>query len=213
MKRHDPARLALSSLAALAAAPSAVSAAGDNSGAVNNLDGPPAEMVGTTSIVGNLIWVIVSLIIVIGLIVFVIKFMAGRSRIWGANRSLRSLGGVALGQNKSLQVVDIAGQLYIVGVGEDVRLLDKIEDPEQAEAIIQLLEHPSPPMWNTAAALSFMNRLRSRTAGGNVQETSPIGDDDFRSMLQNKLQRQAETKLKVETLLNETLSKDRLRDE
>ncbi|EXX91339.1 flagellar protein [Paenibacillus darwinianus] len=205
--------LALSSLAFLTVMPSAVRAAGDTNGTMNNLDGPPAEIVGSTSMAGSLIWVIVSLILVIGLIVFVIKFLAGRSRIWGANRSLRSLGGVALGQNKSLQVVDVAGQLYVVGVGEDVRLLDKIEDPEQAQAIIRLLDQTSQLMWNTAAVGSLMNRLRNRTAVGGLRETETIEDDAFRTILQDKLQRQAETKHKVETLLNENSSKDRLRDE
>ena len=53
-----------------------------------------------------------------------------RNRGWGTNRALRSLGGIPLGQNKSLQVVELSGRVYVVGVGDSITLLDKIDDPE-----------------------------------------------------------------------------------
>ena len=129
-------------------APAVIHAAANNGG-LDNLDSPP-DLTGGASAAGSVAWVFVALLFVIGLIVFVIRFLAGRSRAWGANRSLRSLGGVALGQNKSLQVVEFGGKLYVVGVGEDVTLLDRIDDAAEAERLIGLLEQPQPPMWNAS---------------------------------------------------------------
>ena len=51
-------------------------------------------------------------------------------------RSIRTLGAVGMGPNKSLQLVEI-GAIYVIGVGEDVRLVDKISDPAEV-ALIQV---------------------------------------------------------------------------
>ena len=45
--------------------------------------------------------------------------------------SIRSLGGVPLGQNKSIQIVEIGHSLFVVGVGENIQLLDKIIDADE----------------------------------------------------------------------------------
>ena len=58
--------------------------------------------------------------------------LSQRNRGWGTNRALRSLGGIPLGQNKSLQVVELSGRVYIVGVGDNITLLDKIDEPEDS---------------------------------------------------------------------------------
>ncbi len=178
---------------------------------MNDFDSQPPDF-DTVNVAGSLIWVIVALLIVIGLIVVSIRFLAGRSRIWGANRSLRTLGGVALGQNKSMQVVDIGGRIYVVGVGEDVTLLDKIEDPVQVEAVLRLLEQPSEQNWESSSLGSMLNRFRG---GRKAQQSDPAEWDSasFQSVLQRNLNRQAESKQKVESILQESQHKDRLMDE
>ncbi len=177
---------------------------------MNDFDSQPPDF-DTVNVAGSLIWVIVALLIVIGLIVVSIRFLAGRSRIWGANRSLRTLGGVALGQNKSLQVVDIGGRIYVVGVGEDVTLLDKIEDPVQVEAVLRLLEQ-SEPGWESSSLGSMLNRMRG-TRKAPQSDPAEWDSTSFQSVLQRNLNRQAESKQKVESLLQESHHKDRLMDE
>jgi len=178
---------------------------------MNNLDSPP-DFDSGVNIAGSLVWVIVALLIVIGLIVVTIRFLAGRSRSWGANRSLRLLGGVALGQNKSMQVVDIGGRIYIVGVGEDVTLLDKIDDPLQVQDVLRLLEQPGEPLWESTGVGSLLSRIR-RTRGTNQSQPAEWDSASFQSVLQNNLNRQAENKQKVESILKESQHKDRLMDE
>jgi flagellar protein FliO/FliZ len=178
---------------------------------MNDFDSQPPDF-DTVNVAGSLIWVIVALLIVIGLIVVSIRFLAGRSRIWGANRSLRTLGGVALGQNKSMQVVDIGGRIYVVGVGEDITLLDKIDDPVQVEAVLRMLEQPSEPMWDSSSIGSMLKRMRGAR---QARQSDPAEWDSasFQSVLQRNLNRQAESKQKVESILQESHHKDRLMDE
>lgn len=77
---------------------------------------------------------VVFFLIVIGVIIYLlIRFLSNQSRQSFGGLPLRVLGGVALGQNRSLQVVQIGRKLYVVGVGQDVRMLTEIEDEEEIE--------------------------------------------------------------------------------
>lgn len=167
-----------------------------------------SPMEGTSSYTGNIIWVIISLFIVIGLIILLIKWLSQRNRAWGTNRAVRSLGGVALGQNNSLQVVELSGRLYVVGVGENVTLLDKIDDAEQVQAILQSLDRQSNAAgWSANTISDFLKRFRKEETGKgedltegqwNMQATS------FQSLLNQNLSKQADRKQQLESLLKES---------
>lgn len=74
---------------------------------------------------GSVVWVLVSLALVIGLITLLIRWLSKRSQLMGGARALEQLGGLTLGPNKSIQVIEAAGRIYVVGVGENVTLLDR----------------------------------------------------------------------------------------
>ncbi|MBO7747884.1 flagellar biosynthetic protein FliO [Paenibacillus sp. MWE-103] len=163
--------------------------------------------------IGYLIWVIVALLLVIGLIVLLIKWLASRNRGWGTNKALRSLGGIPLGQNKSLQVVELSGRLYVVGVGEDITMLDKIDDPEAVAAILNAIEQQNGRAWNPPTMAEWLGRLRNKQT-----PSAPPGENwssavSFKELLNDGMKRQADRKQKVEDLLNEQNHKDRLLDE
>lgn len=162
---------------------------------------------------GYLIWVTVALALVIGLIVLLIKWLAKRNQGWGANRTLRSLGGIPLGQNKSLQVVELSGRIYVVGVGESVTLLDKIDDPLAAQAVLDSMEQQSARTWSAASVTDFLDRFRNRKS-----DPGPTGEpwqeaSSFQELLQSKMKRQSDQKQKVEELLKRENHNDRLLDE
>lgn len=186
--------------------PAAAGASGTGGTAVSS-DAPQFASGG--SVAGSLVWVIVALLVVIGLIVLVIKFLSSRSRSWGVNRTLRSLGGVTLGQNKSLQVVEVAGRLYVVGVGDEISLLDKIEDPETVASIIAMMNDQTAKAWNPQTVTELWNKLKNR---GNAESDSTEAwhAGDFQDMLKDKLKRQSDHKSQVESLLGESKHRDRL---
>ncbi|QHT60707.1 flagellar protein [Paenibacillus lycopersici] len=164
--------------------------------------------------IGYLIWVIVALLLVIGLIVLLIKWLASRNRGWGTNRALRSLGGIPLGQNKSLQVVELSGRLYVVGVGESITLLDKIDDPDTAAAILDAIEQQNGRNWNTPTMADFLARLRGKQSSQEpTDEQWQSSNVSFKELLDNGMKRQADRKQKVEELLKEQNHNDRLLDE
>ncbi|WP_134700386.1 flagellar biosynthetic protein FliO [Ammoniphilus sp. YIM 78166] len=77
---------------------------------------------------------VVFFLIIIGVLIYLlIRFLSNQSRQSLGGLPLRIVGGVALGQNRSLQVVQIGRKLYVVGVGQDVRMLTEIEDQVEIE--------------------------------------------------------------------------------
>lgn len=164
--------------------------------------------------IGYLIWVIVALLLVVGMIVLLIRWLAARNRGWGANRSLRSLGGIPLGQNKSLQVVELSGRVYVVGVGDTITLLDKIDDPEAAAAVLADMEQQASRAWSAPTMTDFLKRLRNKQqASGPSEEPWQSSAVSFKELLNNGMKRQADRKQKVEELLKEQNHNDRLLDE
>ncbi|MCI3919013.1 flagellar biosynthetic protein FliO [Paenibacillus sp. TRM 82003] len=137
---------------------------------------------------GNIVSVIVTLAVIVGIIVLLIRFLAAKNKGWSGDRSLRVHAGVALGQHKSLQIVEIGDAVYIVGVGDDITLLDKIDDPERAEALLASIElRPSAASGKAVAALTrWITRLRQEK--GPV-EASPSRhtNEAFRDLLNKKL--------------------------
>lgn len=76
-----------------------------------------------------------ALVFVVGLLFGLLKFMNSRNRAYDKNRLMKNMGGISLGQHKSIQLVVIGDTHYLIGVGDDVRLLKEITDPEELEKL------------------------------------------------------------------------------
>lgn len=87
--------------------------------------------------------VILALAFVIVLIILVIRFLATRNQLWSRAGAIRHLGGIGIGQHKSVQLVQIGSKLYVLGVGNDIRLLDKVEDPADIRDILEAMKPAS----------------------------------------------------------------------
>jgi flagellar protein FliO/FliZ len=157
----------------------------------------------------DLIWVLFVLGIIIGLIVLVLRFFAKRNRGWGMNRSLRSLGGFPLGTNKSMQIVEWNSRIYVLGIGDDVTLLESITEPEIVAAL--LAEHDTVTA-STGTTLPEWFRKWSRRNDENIGEDSghaaPKGTS-FEQTLENRLRQLSERRQRVEQMLEESRSGDR----
>ncbi|WP_373229581.1 flagellar biosynthetic protein FliO [Cohnella sp.] len=166
------------------------------------------EMPGSAS-AWDLIWVLFVLGIIVGLIVLLLRFFAKRNRGWWMNRSLRSLGGYSLGTNKSMQIVEWNGRIYVLGIGENVTLLESITEPEMVAAL--LAEHDS----NTVSAGPSMPEwLRKWTQRNHPHDEDLIfkeknNQTSFEHTLENRLRQLSERRQRVEQMLEENRSEDR----
>ncbi len=114
-----------------------------------------------------------ALAIVLALIYMLYRFAAKKSGRFRGISHLQNLGGVSVGANRSVQLIQMGDELMVIGVGDDVRLLKEIDDPEVVASLIDR---------NAAAEASQqkMFGLLNRAAGkafGHKQKTGTARDD------------------------------------
>lgn len=90
----------------------------------------------TGSIIVNVIKIVVALILVVLLIYIFLSLLKKKNKLAEQHGVLENLGGISVGQQKSIQIVRIGEKVYAIGVGQDVTMLDEIVD----ETVISDLE-------------------------------------------------------------------------
>lgn len=168
-----------------------------------------AQDIPRTGSAWDLIWVLFVLAIIVGLIVLLLRFFAKRNRGWWMNRSLRSLGGFPLGANKSMQIVEWNGRIYVLGIGENVTLLESITDPEMVAGL--LAEHDTHTL-NTGPSIPEWLRKWTQRNNPHSEELTPKETSNpttFEQTLENRLRQLSERRQRVEQMLEENRSEDR----
>ena len=158
----------------------------------------------------NLLNVILVLAVIIVLIVLLIRFLGRRNQSWSSVRTIRTLGAMGLGPNKSMQVVEVGNSLYLIGVGENISILDKITDPVEVALIISTFEDSSASQNNLLMPL--IAKLKNKLRGEVPSEEIDLSDNSFYDVLQSKLRSAPERKEKIEELLSKDFTKDESRD-
>lgn len=87
---------------------------------------------------GEYIKIFLALLFVLGLLLFFLRFLNKRNMNYQQNSMIQNLGGQSVGTQKSVQLLQIGSKVYIVGVGENVQLLQVISEPEEIEQILAL---------------------------------------------------------------------------
>ncbi|TCT26760.1 flagellar protein FliO/FliZ [Melghiribacillus thermohalophilus] len=85
---------------------------------------------GEQSLTFDIIKMVLALVLVLALIYFLLKFLQKRTKMYQQVRTLENLGGISLGNNKSVQIVRIGKNIYALGVGDNITLLKEISDEE-----------------------------------------------------------------------------------
>src|SRR5699024_10935143 len=83
----------------------------------------------------------------IGLLYVGVRFFSRRNRQMRDLNILENLGGIPVGQQKSVQLIRLGSTYYLLGVGESVELLKEIEDESMIEELQQLAEAPEEEHW------------------------------------------------------------------
>lgn len=157
-----------------------------------------------------LVKVIFFLIIIIGIFLLIMKVLAKKKWRWNGGRAVfRSYGGLPLGQNKSVQIVEIGKSLYVLGVGDDVKLIQKIDDPEEIAYITACLA-PDPDSGGQR-----WQSIRSLLTGAKKSEAVPIDDESelsassFQDVFQSKMKHMTGRKKMIEEMLRNDDSANR----
>ncbi|UHA73926.1 flagellar biosynthetic protein FliO [Paenibacillus sp. 481] len=166
--------------------------------------------------IGSLVTVLLSLAVIIVLIVLFIKLLSRKNRLWQMNQGIRTIGGTGLGPNKSLQIVEVGDVVYVLGIGEDITLIDKVSDPEQAAQIVAAFQaaHAARHMTWPTGWRDWLDRLRNSRKQSTKQLDIEIHDADsssvsFHEMFHAKLEQLPNRNRQVEQLLKDDTNSDR----
>lgn len=87
---------------------------------------------------------IFALLLVLLLIYFLLKFLNKRNKIYQQVNALESIGGISVGANKSIQMIRIGEKVYLIGVGNNVEMLQEITDEVLLEELLTKEKMASP---------------------------------------------------------------------
>jgi flagellar protein FliO/FliZ len=153
-------------------------------------------------------YVIFCLILIIALFFIIIKVISQKNRLMMSGRSVKLIGGVSIGQNKSIQVVEVGHTLFVVGVGDNVQLISKIEDAEEIEFIVDHMHfrgNKDFPVFQTLG--KWFKGLRGE---------KHIAEEDlstsFQQVFHEKMERITNRKQRVDELFHNDNESDRLND-
>ncbi|MFD1450504.1 flagellar biosynthetic protein FliO [Oceanobacillus sojae] len=128
-----------------------------------------------TSMGWQIVRLIVGLALVLGLVYIVLKLLGKRNGFNQQPGLLRNVGGVSVGANKSVQIIRVGNRYYLIGVGDNVELLEEIDDPETIEQLIDQSEEKNPD------TLSLFSK-------GKNEKSSKSSDKSFNQLLTRELQ-------------------------
>ncbi|WP_249869774.1 flagellar biosynthetic protein FliO [Oceanobacillus saliphilus] len=141
------------------------------------------------SLIFELIKMFFALLLILALIYLLIKFLNKRNKLFNQVKALENLGGISVGQNKSIQIVRIGTQLYLVGVGDNVQMLQEITDEEIKKDIMASKER-SPDDFPGGALLTSLTKKQQ--AGKNDST-----DSNFKALFSKELENLKQNRKKM----------------
>ncbi|ANU09166.1 flagellar protein [Planococcus antarcticus DSM 14505] len=107
----------------------------------NPVEAAPVE---EKSLAGIIVQLVLYTLLIVAMIYGLIKFLAARQKNLQPNQAVKLMGGTQLGNNKSLQVVKIGGQMYLIGVGDEITLIKEFSDAAEINSIEKDFEQQQP---------------------------------------------------------------------
>ncbi|PQD95856.1 flagellar biosynthesis protein FliZ [Pradoshia eiseniae] len=144
-------------------------------------EGAPRDMVGITAL--DVFKMIFALLFVVILLFVLLKLVNKKSRGYSTGKMIQNLGGASLGGNRSLQVVRVGEKILVLGVGENVQLLDLVEEEKEFNRLID--------EYNDKMGLEPSHPLIVSKLAGSGKEKRKDGPLSFASQLLAQLDEMA----------------------
>ncbi|GAA3406631.1 hypothetical protein GCM10020370_34490 [Paenibacillus hodogayensis] len=145
--------------------------------------------------------VIFFLTIIIGIFLIIMKVLAKKKWSWNPARTVfRTMGGLPIGPNKSVQIVEIGKSLYILGVGDSVNLIHKIDDPEEIAYISAVLSpEREAPFQGWQKLRDWLGRLK-KGEKETLEDENQVAAS-FQNVFESKMKHMADRKKLMEDIL------------
>jgi len=125
---------------------------------------------------------LLALIFVLLLLIWVLKFINKKSYHFQQNQIVRNIGGISVGSQKSVQILQIGDKLYIVGVGENVELIKEISNRDEIDKLLNLYNEKQMLTTSPPFIAELFKKLKGQS---KTRENS--NHSDFGNMLNQRL--------------------------
>ncbi|MGN1400545.1 MAG: flagellar biosynthetic protein FliO [Bacillus sp. (in: firmicutes)] len=137
---------------------------------------------------------------VIFLLYAVLRFVNKKSKGYQQGSIVVNLGGTSLGGSKSIQLVKIGGDIYIIGVGEDVRLLSKVENEAD---IRDLLNRHNDQTEQMMAPTDIISKFISK------KKENKNGEKAFADQLKQQIQQMSDSRKQARKQVQKKVDENR----
>ncbi|MGJ9458870.1 flagellar biosynthetic protein FliO [Oceanobacillus sp. CF4.6] len=148
------------------------------------------DLLTDTESIGSLAFELVkmffALVLVLALIYILIKFLNKRNKLFNQVKALDNLGGISVGQHKSIQIIRIGNQLYLVGVGDNVELLQEITNEEVKKDIMQSSERKNAEFPGGALLTSLMPNKKDASNDSSESNFKMLFSKELENLKQNR---------------------------
>ncbi len=164
----------------------------------DNVENTSVENVGSASVIFNFVKMIFALLLVLALIYFILTILKKRNKLYQNHQELDNLGGISVGQNKSVQLVRIGDKVYILGVGDNVEMLQELTDEHVKQALINQREKGN-------EAVPFLKNMFKKSPSSTLEGKSAKENINFTTSLQQELNKLKENR---HTMIDKYREKD-----
>lgn len=176
-----------------AKAPNVIDCLEDKTGCEEDVDGgstPTEQTSDDTNNSGSLLFSIIktvlALLLIIVLIYLLLRFLNKRNKLFNQVKSLENLGGISVGQNKSIQVVRIGSKVFLVGVGDNVQMLQELTDEEVKNGFLTRNENDDSNQFSASNILPPF--LKPKTNGENHESNfKHLFSEELKKLKQNRV--------------------------
>jgi len=127
----------------------------------------------------NIVKMVFALLLILALIYTLLWFLKKR-RSYEKAGSLENIGGISVGQQKSVQIIRIGDKMYLLGVGSNVELLKELSE-EESENILQDMNQST-----ASPASSFVQDMLKRWNHKKSNETQAT-EQQFKTSFKQEL--------------------------
>ncbi len=155
------------------------------------------QLVEDRSAFAILLQLVLALGAVIAVMYFLLKFINKKTQRFQSNQTMQNLGGVPLGQNKSVQLVKVGDRLLVVGVGDSIQLLKEIEREEEIDELLTSYGGNN-TSWGEKGA-SYLTRILNNSSSSKEKANA----SSFQQMFEEQLGEMKKTRKKARHRLKE----------
>ncbi len=125
--------------------------------------------------------ILLALVFVVGLLVFILKFINRKNMAYQQNSLIKNLGGLSLGAQKSVQLLQIGNRIYLVGVGENIQLIKEIQDEQEMNQILEIYLDKQQDMSTSPFIIDLFRKKSQKKDSKNKEAVS------FNNLFNSKL--------------------------